>query len=135
MATRPVPIAQIGSYAITTSARRSVGHAREVLLDLLAQLAVGLVVVALLLGLADAQDRRQSRFQRGRHLQRQRPVGLPEILAPLGVAEHDPVHAELAEHRSGDLACEGTLGLVVHVLRVDLDARAPGAVDHRVEER
>ena len=77
----------------------------------------------------------QAGGQRGGQLQRERAVGLAEELAALGVAEHDAVHVELGEHRRGDLAGEGSLGLVVHVLGVDLDARAARAVDHRAQVR
>ena len=51
--------------------------------------------LALLLGLADAQDRARPAVERGRHLELERAVGLAEELAPLGVAEDDAVHVEL----------------------------------------
>ena len=75
----------------------------------------------------------QAGVERGGHLQRERLVGLAEVLAALGVAEHDAVDVELGEHRRRDLAGVGALGLVVHVLRVDLDARAARRVDHRLQ--
>ena len=53
----------------------------EVDLHLLAQLALRLAGVALLLGLADAQDRRQPRLERRGHLALQRAVRLAEVLA------------------------------------------------------
>ena len=75
-------------------------HARQIVLHLLAQLAVGVVVVALALRLPHAQDRRQAGRERRRHLQRQRPIGLAEQLSTLGVPEHDAVHVQLVEHRA-----------------------------------
>ena len=98
----------------------------------MAELALGVAPLALLLGLADAQDRQQAGVERGRHLQRQRLVGLAEQLAPLGVAE-DRRRATPSSSSIGarDLAGERALGRVVHVLGVDLDARAARRVDHR----
>ena len=52
----------------TTSASRSARHLREVLLDLVAQLALGVAALALVLGLADAEDRRQAGLERRGHL-------------------------------------------------------------------
>ena len=66
--------------------------------------------LALLLGLAHAQDRHQAGRERRRDLQRERPVGLAEQLAALGVAEDHAVDAELDQHRRRDLAGEGALG-------------------------
>jgi hypothetical protein len=57
VATLPVPIAQIGSYAMTTSCSCSAGTSCEPLLHLRAQLALGVAALALLLGLADAEHR------------------------------------------------------------------------------
>ena len=101
----------------------------EALLHLVAQLALGVAGLALVLGLADAEDRLQAGVERGRDLLRQRAVGLVVVLAALGVAEHDAVDVELGEHRRRDLAREGAGGRLVHVLRVDLDARAARGVD------
>jgi hypothetical protein len=56
------------------------------LLDLRAQLALGVAAVALLLGLAHAQDRREALLERHGHLVLQRAVGLAVELAALGVA-------------------------------------------------
>ena len=119
VATRPVPMAQIGSYAITTSASRSSGTFSSALLDLVAKLALRLAALALLLGLAHAEDRLQPGVERGRHLLLQRAVGLAEELAALGVAEHDAVDAQLGEHRRRHLAGEGARLLLVHVLGED----------------
>ena len=102
-------------------------------LDLVAELALGVAALALLLGLADAQDRPQADPQRRRHLLGQRAVGLVEVLAALGVAEDDAVDADLLEHRAAHLAGERALGRLVHVLRVDLDARAARRVDHGLQ--
>ena len=105
----------------------------EPLLDLVAQLALGVAALALLLGLADAQDRRQAGLERRRHLERQRAVGLAEQLAPLGVPEHDAVDVDLGQHLRRHLAGERALVGLVHGLRVDLDARAARGVDQRLQ--
>ena len=99
--------------------------ARQVLLDLMAELALGVAALALLLGLADAQHRQQPGVERGRHLLGQRPVGLAEQLAPLGVPEDHAVHADLGQHRRRDLAGERALVRVVHVLGEDLAPAIP----------
>ncbi len=61
----------------------------------MAQLALGVALVALGLGLPHAQDRRQPGRERGGHLQRERLVGLAEQLTALGVAEHHAADVEL----------------------------------------
>ena len=92
----------------------------------MAQLALGVAGLALLLGLADAEDRLEPGLERRRDLQRQRLVGLAEELAALGVAEHDAVDVELDRASRRDLAGERARFGLVHVLRVDL-ARASRA--------
>ena len=95
----------------------------------MAQLALGVAGLALVLGLADAEDRLEARLQRRGHLLLQRAVGLAEVLAPLGVAEHHAVDAELGQHRRRDLAGVGALGLLVHVLGADAHAGRRAAAD------
>ena len=53
------------------------------------------LALALLLGLAHAQDRLQPGVERRRDLLLERAVGLAEVLAALGVPEHHAVDAEL----------------------------------------
>ena len=106
-------------------------HLGEALLDLVAQLALGVALLALGLGLADAEDRREAGGERRRDLERQRLVGLGEQLAALRVPEHHAVDIQLGEHRRGDLAGEGPVLGLVHVLREHLHARAARRVDHR----
>jgi hypothetical protein len=120
---------------MTTSPSCSVATSPEPLLDLVAELALRVAALALLLGLADAEDDLEPRGQRGRDLLGQRLVGLAEQLAPLGVPEDDAVDVELDEHARGDLPRVGALLGPVHVLRVDLDAGAARGVDHRRERR
>jgi hypothetical protein len=115
VATRPVPI--------------------EILLNLVAQLALGLAALALVLRLAYAQDRRQPRLECLRDLELQRLVGLVEVLAAFGVAEHDAVHVDLGQHHGGDLAGERALVGLVHRLRVDRYLRAARGVDQRLERQ
>ena len=76
---------------MTTPASSSSATLESAASDLAAEDAVGLVPLALVLALADAEDRQQSGGERHRHLPRQRLVGLAEELAPLGVTEHDTV--------------------------------------------
>ena len=82
-------------------------HIVQTFLHLVAQLALGVAAIALLLGLADAEDRQQAGLQRRGNLGLERPVGLPEQLAALGMPEDDAVHVELGQHRRGHLAGEG----------------------------
>ena len=63
--------------------------------------------VALLLDLADAENRLQAGGQRRRNLARQGLVGLAEVAAALGVAEDDRLDVSLDQHRRRDLAGEG----------------------------
>ena len=55
-------------------------HLLERLLDLVAELALGVAALALLLGLADAEDRDQAGLERPRHLLLEGAVGLAEVL-------------------------------------------------------
>src|SRR6185503_20632372 len=73
-------------------------------LDLVAELALGVAALALLLGLADAQDRPQADAQRRRNLLGQRAIGLVEVLAALRMPEDDAVHADFLEHRAAHVA-------------------------------
>jgi hypothetical protein len=57
-----------------------------------AQLALRVAGLALLLGLADAQHRLEAGVERGRQLLLERAIGLVEVLASLGVAEQSAVH-------------------------------------------
>ena len=69
----------------------------EVLLHLVAELALGVAALALLLGLADAQDRQQPGLERRRDLQLRAPRSVsPKYCAALGVPEDDAVDADLA---------------------------------------
>ena len=74
-------------------------YLREPLLHLVAKLALGLACLALLLGLAHAQDRAQPGRQRRRDLELQGSIRLAEHLPSLGVAEEHPVDVELGQHR------------------------------------
>src|SRR3954469_20548316 len=77
VATLPVPIAQIGSLAATTSGRRAGGNLPrppvaplpEPLLGRVARLALGVAGLAPLLGLAEAEDRHEARLERGDDLE------------------------------------------------------------------
>ena len=72
------------------------GDLLEPLLHLVAELALGVPALALLLGLAHAEDRREIGFERAHDLLLQRLVGLGVQLAALGVSEHDAVDVDLA---------------------------------------
>ncbi len=74
-------------------------HLGQALLDLVAQLALGVALIALGLGLADAEDRGEARVERRWNLERKCLVGLAEQFPPLGVPEHDAVNVQLREHR------------------------------------
>ena len=107
---------------------------RSALLDLVAQLALGVAALALVLGLADAEDRRRPASSAWAP-SAQRLVGLAEVLAPLGVADDDAVHADLGEHRRRDLAREraGSASYMFCAAIADLGPRAesmaPSAVN------
>ena len=91
----------------------------QVGLELALEHGLGLAGVALLLDLADAEDRLQAGEQRRWDLARQRLVGLAEVAATLGVAEEDSLDAGLDQHRRRDLAGEGARAVLVHVLGAD----------------
>ena len=61
----------------------------------MAELALGVAALALLLGLAHAEDRDEPGLQRPRDLLLQRAVGLAEVLAALGVTEDHALHVDL----------------------------------------
>src|SRR3954465_3096635 len=69
-----------------------------------------------------------------RQLLCQRLVGLAEVLAPLGVTQQHAVHAQVEQHGRGDLAGEGALRRLMHVLGVDPQLR-PGGRAHRLGQR
>ena len=84
-----------------------------------------LLALALLLELADAGDHEHAGLEGGGRAPRDRLVGLAEALPSLGVADDRAVHAELFQHRRGDLAGVRAVRIPVHVLRRDSDFR-PG---------
>ena len=111
-----------------------VGHAGEVVPDLLAQLALGVARRRAPDSVSPTHriGARPAASAAGTFSASARSVS-PNSCAPLGVAEHHAAHVQLAQHRRRDLAGERALGLVVHVLRVHLHARAARAVDHRAQ--
>ena len=125
VAVLPVPIAQTGSYAMTS---RSWRRDRA---DLPREHRLGLARLALGLGLADARDHVEPGLERGLGAKAHRLVRLAEELPPLGVPDDRTGHAELEQHRRRDLARERPLELPVDVLRVDPNAavrrRGPAA--------
>ena len=68
VALRPVPIAQTGSYAITSAADLLPGQAVEPVLDLPVEHRQRLLGLALLERLADADDRRERGAERRHEL-------------------------------------------------------------------
>ena len=100
VAVRPVPIAQTGSYAITsrcaaTSRVDAVEAARELRVDDLERAAA----VALGERLADAHDRAEAAGERGARLLADALVGVAEELAALAVADDRPRRAGVGEQR------------------------------------
>ena len=85
VAVLPVPIAQTGSYAITS--RSCVAGRERDRLDLDLEHELGVPGLALLERLADAGDHAEPRFERGPRAARDHLVGLAEELAPLRVAD------------------------------------------------
>ncbi len=73
---------------------------------------------------ADADDRDETRGQRGVRLLVDGLVGVAEQRAPLGVADDHVARAGLADHRRADLAGERAFALPVQVLRADVDRAA-----------
>lgn len=84
----------------------------------------GLASVALLEGLTAAQDDVDAAVKGSLGLVGDEGVGLLEDDAALAVAEKGPGDVGVLELRNGDLAGEGTVGLVEDVLGSDLDALA-----------
>ena len=91
--------------------------------------------LALLRRLAHAGDDLEPGLERGLGPQPHGLVGLAEVLPPLGVADERALHAELEEHRRGDLAGVRPLELPVHVLGEHADLGLPEARDRRLERR
>ena len=112
VAVLPVPIAQTGSYAITSCSWCGSSTA-----SLAAEDVLGLARLALLVRLADARDHAQAGLERRRGPPGDRLVGLAEVLPPLGVADERAGDAELEQHRRRDLAGVRALAAPVHVLR------------------
>src|SRR6185437_7448093 len=81
-------------------------------------------LAAVLLGqrLADADQRDQAVAHRRLDLEADGLVSLAEMLAPLGMAEFDEIHAAIAQHRRRDFPGPGAGVGPVHGLRADLDA-------------
>ncbi len=80
--------------------RALVGHPLEALLDLVAQLALGVAALALLLGLADAEDRHEAGVERGRDLlRRARGRSRRRAARRSECPSTTPCDAELGEHR------------------------------------
>ena len=115
---------------MTTSPSLSAGTLASAVSTCVLQHGLGLVGLALGVGLADAEDRLEVVLERHDDLRGERFVGLVEVLTALGVTEHDGAHVEVAQHACGDLAGVGAGFGLVHVLRGDLDARAARGVDH-----
>jgi len=84
----------------------------------------GLAGLALLEGLAAAQDDADAAVNGGLGLVGDEGVGLLEDDAALAVAEEGPGDVGVLELGDGDLAGEGAVGLVEDVLGGDLDALA-----------
>ena len=117
---------------MTTSPSRSSRHLLEALLDLVAQLA---------LGVARARAPPRSRRRRGSAAARRRAPPAPSRRAR-GRSRRSswrrsewprttPWTSSSSSIGGADLAGERALGRLVHVLREDLDARAARRVDHR----
>ena len=102
--------------------------------DLAGQHPLGLAALALLLRLAHGQDHVQTGGVGRGQLLGQRRVGLAEVLPPLRVAEQHAVHAQVEQHGRRDLAGEGALRRLVHVLGVDAQLRSRRS-RHRLGQR
>jgi hypothetical protein len=84
----------------------------------------GLVGLALLESLANAEDDVDASVESGLGLVGDESVALLEDYAALAVADQSPGDVGVLELRGGDLAGESTVGLVEDVLGGDLDALA-----------
>jgi hypothetical protein len=84
----------------------------------------GLVGLALLEGLADAEDDVDAAVESGLGLVGDESVALLQDDAALAVADQSPGNVGVLELRGGDLAGESAVGLVEDVLGGDLDALA-----------
>ena len=107
------------------------GHAGQGGLHLVGDELHGHPQLPLLQALAHADDGIEPGLQGGVDLLVDRDVGLVVVLAALGVADDDVLHAGLLEHLCGDLAGVGAVGLVVAVLRADGDAAVLEQADGR----
>ena len=132
-ALRPVPIAQIGSYA-TTAVRACRGvDVVERPADLLRHLRLGAAGVALLQRLPHAHDRRHAvcRRRRAPSCSPSRRPRRRAAAAPSGRRSRTTT-CSAAEHRRRDLAGERAGVLRIHVLRADR-VRQPVRVDQRLD--
>ena len=95
------------------------GHAGQSGLHLVGDQVHGDAQLTLLQALAHAHDGVQASLQGGVNLLVDGEVGLIVVLATLGVADDDILHADLLEHFRRDLAGESAVGLVVAGLSAD----------------
>lgn len=100
-------------------------------LELLRDEVDGLASLTSLEGLAAAPDDLETVLSGVLGLGGDGLVRLAENLTTLRVAEDDPVDVAVLELGDGDLAGEGTVGLVEDVLGGDLDVLAEGLADKR----
>lgn len=97
--------------------------------ELLADDGDGVAGLALLEALAAAPDDTEAVLGGELGLGRHDGVGLGEDGAALRVAEDGPVDVAVLELLDADLAGEGAVGLVIDVLRADLDVLPDGVAD------
>lgn len=82
--------------------------------------------VALLARLAHADDRRQSRRDRGPGLGLDHLVGFTVVRAPFRMTDDDVARADVGQHRRREVAGMRAVGGGMAVLPADLDGRADG---------
>src|SRR5207248_5832206 len=96
------------------------GKVRQTMLRLVANHLFGLSGLVLIEVFTDADDRMQLVVQSGQGLLIHQFVAFAKVGATFGVTKNNG-GAEFMYHRGGNLAREGTLLLVVHILRAQLD--------------
>ena len=100
---------------------RETGEGRR---NLIGDIRLGQVMLALRMALADADDRRDAVFEQDLRLGIDLQVGLAVVAAALTVADDAVLRAEVAELLGGHLAGERAVLVFGHVLCADTEAAA-----------
>src|ERR1035437_4432431 len=111
------------------------GEPGDALLELSGEHGFGVAALAIGQEFADADDGRESEFERRSGALEDGLIGLVEILAAFAVADDGVAGAHGEDHGAGDLAGEGAFLGPPDILRADADIRTFDGIDGRGEIR